>query len=82
MDVRMKTQASGPDGNYAPGQIVLDMDDDQARAWIQGGYAERYTRPPAEPAAAEAKPESEEPDVATLPEAETATKKTRRRRKS
>ena len=39
MKVRMRTLAAGPGGVLRPGQVV-DLPEKQARALIQGGYAE------------------------------------------
>jgi hypothetical protein len=39
MKVKMRTLAAGPDGLYQPGQEI-DLPAKQARALIEGGYAE------------------------------------------
>lgn len=38
MKVRLKTQAAGPNGSYAPG--IHDLPDAFARQLLDGGYAE------------------------------------------
>ena len=45
MRVRMKTRAAAPgqDAVYQPGQVV-DVDDETAVAWLNGGYAEAVKR--------------------------------------
>lgn len=44
MRVRMKTLAAGPDVLRKPGELV-DVNDDEGVALIQGGYAERVPGP-------------------------------------
>lgn len=43
MRVRILVSIAGLDFSYVPGQIV-DMPDDKAAAWIDGGNAERVGR--------------------------------------
>lgn len=43
MKIRMKSLASGPAGNYLPGSTYAsphDLSSEQARAFVEGGYAE------------------------------------------
>lgn len=68
MKIRMKTLAAGPAGVYRPGQEV-DLPADEARALIEGGYAEAVGKV-RETAAVEP------PEEAVMP------KKTRKRRSS
>ena len=44
MKIEMKTVYAGPNGNYKPGQVV-DMEDQQAKDLIKGGYAVPYVDP-------------------------------------
>jgi hypothetical protein len=44
MLVKLKTMMCGPSGNFGIGQIA-DFGDDQARALIDGGYAEAVDVP-------------------------------------
>ncbi|MDL1909704.1 hypothetical protein FBQ81_03270 [Chloroflexi bacterium CFX6] len=43
MKIRMKALASGPAGNYLAGHVYAsphDLSEEQARAFVDGGYAE------------------------------------------
>lgn len=43
MKIRMKALATGPGGNFLPGLIYAsphDLSEEQARAFVDGGYAE------------------------------------------
>jgi hypothetical protein len=63
--VRMKTLAAGPDGVLQAGQVV-DLPSQQAKAFLDGGYAEEFveskveraTKEPKEKATASAQSES------------------------
>lgn len=50
MRIKLKTVMCGPFGNFAVGQIA-DFDDTQARALIDGGYADAVDAPVMEIAA-------------------------------
>ena len=39
MLIRMRTQSCGPDGSFSPG-TVRDVDDVEATALVEGGYAQ------------------------------------------
>ncbi len=41
MWVRIKVSIASDDWSYVPGDVV-DMDDDRATLWIEGGNAEKY----------------------------------------
>jgi hypothetical protein len=56
MKIQMKTLSSGPAGSFQPGQIV-DLPEDQARAFVAGGYAVTM----------ESKPKVEAPKPADAP---------------
>lgn len=45
MKIEMKTIYAGPKGNYKAGQVV-DMDPEEARDLIDGGYAIKYVAAP------------------------------------
>ena len=42
--VKLKTIMAGPDGTYAVGDVLV-LDEDQARALIEGGFATAETTP-------------------------------------
>jgi len=51
MKVKLKTLMAGPEGVFAPGSVV-ELDVDQAKALVSGGYAE-FLELPIETAAME-----------------------------
>jgi uncharacterized phiE125 gp8 family phage protein len=79
MKIRMRTQYSGPAGSFAPGAVV-DFPNKEAKALLEGGYAEALAAAP-KAKAPEAPPKSGETaqtkpgETATVKPNETATTK-------
>lgn len=80
MRVRMMSTAAGADGLFVAGQEV-DVDDQTAIAWLNGGYAESVARQ-VEQAVVEPKEKAVEHDAATTDGANKRTRVARRRKKS
>lgn len=64
MKVKMLTTSAGPDGVRVPGQVV-EVDKDEAKTLIEGGYAEaveepNHTEEEEKPADDQEQPEEEE----------------------
>ncbi len=66
MKIRMKTLSCGPDGTLLPGK-VYDLPDAEAKALVNGLYAERVENPLFDRSAAKSAPKPVERAVATPP---------------